>query len=109
MKVLIAEDDDHIREGLREILEEEGYRAVTARDGLETLALFEREKPDFVCLDIMMPGPDGLEVLGRVRRDMNVPVLMLSARGRESDKVEALDAGADDYLTKPFGVEELLA
>ena len=56
MKVLIAEDDDHIREGLREILEEEGYRAVTARDGLETLALFEREKPDFVCLDIMMGG-----------------------------------------------------
>ena len=110
MKVLIAEDDDHIREGLREILEEEGYRAVTARDGLETLALFEREKPDFVCLDIMMPGKDGYEVCRAIRRhDESVPIIFISAKSEEIDRVVGLELGADDFIMKPFGVREVVA
>ena len=75
MKVLIAEDDDNIRDGLREILEDEGYQTLTARDGVETLELFQRESPDFICLDIMMPGKDGYEVCRAIRkRSETVPV-----------------------------------
>jgi two-component system KDP operon response regulator KdpE len=81
----------------------------TAADGTEALSLLRERTFDLLILDVMMPGPDGLQVLGALRRDMEIPVIVLSARGREADKVEALDAGADDYLTKPFGVDELLA
>jgi two-component system KDP operon response regulator KdpE len=107
--VLVVDDEAPMRKYITTNLKIRGYDVLTAADGTEALKMIEEHPFDLLILDIMMPGPDGLEVLARVRRDMNVPVLMLSARGRESDKVEALDAGADDYLTKPFGVEELLA
>jgi len=107
--VLVVDDEAPMRKYITTNLKIRGYDVLTAADGTEALKMIDERPFDLLILDIMMPGPDGLEVLGRVRRDMNVPVLMLSARGRESDKVEALDAGADDYLTKPFGVEELLA
>ena len=107
--VLVVDDEAPMRKYITTNLKIRGYDVLTAADGVEALKLIEERPFDLLILDIMMPGPDGLNVLARVRRDMDVPVLMLSARGRESDKVEALDAGADDYLTKPFGVEELLA
>jgi DNA-binding response OmpR family regulator len=110
MKVLVAEDDDHTREGLVEILQGEGYRAVTARDGEEALRLFEAEKPDFVCLDIMMPGVSGFDVCRRIRaRDETVPVIFISAKSEEIDKVLGLELGADDFIVKPFGVKEVVA
>ena len=107
--VLVVDDEAPMRKYITTNLKIRGYDVLTAADGTEALKLIDERPVDLLILDIMMPGPDGLEVLARVRRDMDVPVVMLSARGRESDKVEALDAGADDYLTKPFGVEELLA
>ncbi|MGE3269344.1 MAG: response regulator transcription factor [Chloroflexota bacterium] len=107
--VLVVDDEAPMRKYITTNLKIRGYDVLAASDGTEALKLIDERPFDLLILDIMMPGPDGLEVLSRLRRDMNVPVLMLSARGRESDKVEALDAGADDYLTKPFGVEELLA
>jgi two-component system KDP operon response regulator KdpE len=107
--VLIVDDEAPMRKYISTNLKIRGYDVLTAADGAEAIKLIDERPFDLLILDIMMPGPDGLDVLARVRRDMDVPVLMLSARGRESDKVEALDAGADDYLTKPFGVEELLA
>jgi two-component system KDP operon response regulator KdpE len=107
--VLVVDDEAPMRKYITTNLKIRGYDVLAAADGTEALKLIDERPFDLLILDIMMPGPDGLEVLARVRRDMDVPVLMLSARGRESDKVEALDAGADDYLTKPFGVDELLA
>jgi two-component system KDP operon response regulator KdpE len=107
--VLVVDDEAPMRKYISANLKVRGYDVLTAADGSEALKLIDERPFDLLILDIMMPGPDGLAVLARVRRDMDVPVLMLSARGRERDKVEALDAGADDYLTKPFGVEELLA
>lgn len=110
MKVLIAEDDPLILGGLSEILKREGYEIVLARDGEEALALFEREKPDFVCLDIMMPELSGYDVCRRLRRvDTSVPIIFISARSEEVDKVLGLELGADDYILKPFGVKEVVA
>jgi two-component system KDP operon response regulator KdpE len=86
-----------------------GYGVVTAADGLETLKLVEEQPLDLLLLDLGLPGPDGFEVLRAVRRDLDLPVMVLSARARERDKVTALDLGADDYLTKPVGWDELLA
>lgn len=110
MKVLIAEDDDHIRNGLAEILEGEGYQTAVARDGKETLELFAREPPDFVCLDIMMPGMSGYDVCKEIRRrDSTVPVVFITAKSEEIDKVLGLELGADDFIVKPFGVREVVA
>ena len=110
MKVLIAEDDNHIREGLAEVLEGEGYRTLPARDGSEALDVFKREKPDFVCLDIMMPGVDGYEVCKEIRRqDPAVPIIFISAKSEEIDRVLGLELGADDFIMKPFGVREVIA
>jgi two-component system KDP operon response regulator KdpE len=86
-----------------------GYDVVAAADGMEALKLASEYPLDLVLLDIGMPGPDGTQVLAALRRETHVPVIIVSARGREHDKVQALDLGADDYLTKPFGVDELLA
>ena len=108
-RVLVVDDEAPMRKYISTNLKARGYDVLMAEDGTEALKLIDEHTIDLLILDIMMPGPDGLEVLRRVRRDMDVPVVMLSARGRETDKVEALDAGADDYLTKPFGAEELLA
>ena len=107
--ILVVDDEAPMRKYITANLKARGYDVLTAEDGTEALKVIDEHTISLLILDIMMPGPDGIEVLRRVRRDMEVPVVMLSARGRETDKVEALDAGADDYLTKPFGVEELLA
>jgi two-component system KDP operon response regulator KdpE len=107
--ILVADDEAPTRKYLSANLKTEGYEVLTAGDGTETLKLIAEHPVDLLLLDIGLPGPDGFEVLSAVRRDMEVPVLVLSARGREADKVKALDLGADDYLTKPFGVDELLA
>jgi two-component system, OmpR family, alkaline phosphatase synthesis response regulator PhoP len=110
MKVLIAEDDPHTRAGLEEILEAEGYEVFTAKDGKDALQLFRKESPDFVCLDIMMPGTSGYDVCREIRRaDSNVPVIFISAKSEEIDTVIGLELGADDFIVKPFGVKEVVA
>ena len=110
MKVLIAEDDEHIRNGLAEVLQGEGYQTVVACDGQEAFDLFEQVHPDFICLDIMMPGMDGYEVCRRIRRtDTDVPVIFISAKSEEIDRVVGLELGADDFIMKPFGVREVIA
>jgi len=110
MKVLVAEDDMHIREGLMEILAREGYQPLGAADGLQAMTLFRREAPAFVCLDVMMPGRDGYEVCREIRKsNPRVPIIFISAKTEEVDKVVGLELGADDYITKPFGVREVIA
>jgi two-component system KDP operon response regulator KdpE len=107
--VLIIEDDPHVRRFLRAALAGHGHTVSEATTVAEGLAELEREKPAVVLLDLGLPDGDGLAVLRALRPDSRVPVIVLSARGQEGDKVAALDAGADDYLTKPFGAGELLA
>ena len=111
MKILVVDDERAVRESLRRALELEGYQIELAADGHEALYRLESEShPDAVVLDVLMPGVDGLEVCRTLRRSGNrVPVLMLTARTQVEDRVEGLDAGADDYVTKPFALEELLA
>jgi len=110
MKVLIAEDDPHTRAGLGEILEAEGYQVMTAQNGKDALRVFQKESPDFVCLDIMMPGMSGYDVCREIRRtDPNVPVIFISAKSEEIDTVIGLELGADDFIVKPFGVKEVVA
>lgn len=110
MKVLVAEDDQNIRKGLVEILEAEGYHTLSAGNGRQAMELFAQESPDFICLDIMMPGMDGYEVCREIRRrDPRVPVIFVSAKSEEIDKVLGLELGADDFITKPFGVKEVVA
>jgi DNA-binding response OmpR family regulator len=106
--VLVIEDDAQILRVLRLELEHEGYAVETATDGLSGLEKALKE-PDIVILDLMLPKMDGLEVCARVRTKSNVPIIMLTAKDRIPDRVSGLDRGADDYLTKPFSVEELLA
>jgi two-component system response regulator MprA len=109
-RLLIAEDDRGVRESLARALEFEGYQVSTAPDGIEALRSISGEKPDAVILDVMMPGFDGLEVARRVRaKGDKVPILMLTARHEVGDRVQGLDAGADDYVVKPFSLDELLA
>jgi two-component system KDP operon response regulator KdpE len=108
-RILIVDDEAPMRKYLSANLKARGYDVLVASDGTEALKLAAENPLDLVILDIMMPGPSGLEVLAALRRELDLPIVMLSARGREGDKVTALDAGADDYLTKPFGVAELLA
>lgn len=108
--ILVVEDDPAILTGLVAKLELEGYRVTSARDGETARQILEEANPDLIVLDIMLPELDGLAVLRWLRRrDSQLPVLILSARGREEQKVEGLKAGADDYLPKPFGLKELLA
>lgn len=110
MKILIAEDDEHTREALGEVLSMEGYEVVTASDGLQAVDFFRATKPDFVCLDVMMPGQNGYEACKQIRRhDEQVPILFLTAKAEEIDAVLGLELGADDYMTKPFGVKEIIA
>ncbi|MFP4642464.1 MAG: response regulator transcription factor [Dehalococcoidia bacterium] len=107
--VLIVDDDEGIREMVQANLEAMGWRTAIARDGIEALETVTRTLPSIVILDIMMPGMDGFEVLSRLRKWSQVPVIMLSVREDRGDKVKCLDLGADDYVTKPFGVDELMA
>ena len=108
-QVLIVEDDSGIAEFLQLELEHEGYAVLYAADGRSALEMFEKNAPDIVLLDIMLPELNGLEVLRRIRKTSHTPVIMLTARGDTFDKVSGLDSGADDYLAKPFEIEELLA
>ena len=108
-RVLVVDDDEKITSFLRRALAYEGYQVDVADSGTTALALALKAPPDVVVLDVMMPGLDGLEVCRRLRAGGDVPVLMLTARGEVVDRVQGLDAGADDYLAKPFALEELLA
>jgi two-component system response regulator MprA len=109
-KVLVAEDDRAVRESVERALSYEGYDVLTASEGTEAIQRALNDKPDVLVLDVMMPGVDGLEVCRRLRAvGVRTPVLMLTARAEISDRVAGLDAGADDYLVKPFALEELLA
>lgn len=107
--VLLVEDEAQMRRFLRAALTSHGYRLVEAATGVEGLQLATGHNPEVVLLDLGLPDLDGLEVTRRLREFTQVPIIVLSARGREEDKVAALDAGADDYVTKPFGMNELLA
>ena len=107
--VLVVEDEPQMRRFLRATLGAHGYRPLEAGTAAEALRLASSHNPELVLLDLGLPDGDGLEVTRKLREWSQMPVIVLSARGREDDKVEALDAGADDYLTKPFGVGELLA
>ena len=108
-RILLAEDEVALRDFVSRNLRARGFEVLEASNGLEAVAVWEREDPHLLILDIMMPRMDGLEVCRRVREHSAVPIIVLTALDAESDKVTALDLGADDYLTKPFGVEELLA
>lgn len=107
--ILLVEDALDLAQVIRRELEAAGYRVVHAADGLAALQRHAEQEPDLMILDWMLPGLDGLEVLRRVRQKSAVPVLMLTARSEEVDRVIGLEVGADDYLTKPFGMRELLA
>lgn len=108
-KVLIVEDDEGISEFVELELKHEGYETVLAKTGREGLEKFDSENPDMVLLDVMLPELNGLEVLRRIRAKSNVPVILETARGETIDKINGLNSGADDYISKPFEIEELLA
>jgi len=108
--ILLVEDDPALALGLRDTLEFEGFRVLHADRGREGLALAEQAKPDCIILDLMLPDMNGYQICEQVRRtDSVVPIIVLTARGQEADKIRGLDAGADDYVTKPFSVGELVA
>ena len=110
MKVLVAEDDRFTREGLVEVLENEGFRVVPAVDGAEAIRLFQLECPDFVCLDIMMPGRSGYEACRAIRsHSADVPIIFISAKAEEFDRLVGFELGADDFIVKPFSVREVVA
>ena len=105
----MVEDDRNLLETIKYNLVKEGYEALVAVDGAEALEIARNEKPDLIILDIMLPKIDGFEVCRILRREMNVPIIMLTARTDETDRIMGLDTGADDYMTKPFSIRELLA
>ncbi len=108
--VLVAEDDPMTRRGLVDVLSGEGFACLQAADGKKALQLFAQHRPNFVCLDVMMPAMNGYEVCKQIRElDPHVPIIFLTAKGEEVDKVVGLEIGADDYIVKPFGVNEVLA
>jgi DNA-binding response OmpR family regulator len=109
MRILVVDDDRNNLKMLGFLLGEEGYEVVTADNGVSALQLVDSAHPDLVILDVMMPQMDGFEVCRRLRQTMDVPILMLSAKGETTDKVSGLELGADDYLPKPFEPSELLA
>lgn len=107
--VLVVDDEPQIRRVMRTTLSARGYTIVEARNGLEAITKMRSERPDLVILDMNMPEMDGIETCREIRSNSSVPIIMLTVRSAEKDKVRALDAGADDYVVKPFGIEELLA
>lgn len=108
-KILIIEDEQEIRRFLRASLGAHGYRLIEAESGKQGLMMASANQPDLVVLDLGLPDIEGMELIPRIREWSSLPIIILSARGQEREKVAALDAGADDYLTKPFGISELLA
>lgn len=107
--VLVVDDEKALRDFMRRNLEVRDYRVLSAANGLEALAIFNTEALDLIIMDVMMPHMDGLETIRRIRQSSTLPIIVLSAMDEEKDKIHALNLGADDYLTKPFGVGELLA
>jgi len=108
-KVLVVEDDPNLLETLKYNLKKESYDVVTAADGEQALEVARKEKPDLIILDLMLPKVSGFEVCRILRKEMIVPILMLTAKAEETDKIVGLEIGADDYMTKPFSLRELLA
>ncbi|MCA9051209.1 MAG: response regulator transcription factor [Planctomycetaceae bacterium] len=110
MKILVAEDDPLTRQGLCEVLESEGYHVIAAANGREAVRLFQDQRPDFVCLDIMMPQSSGYEACRSIRNlNPQTPVIFISAKSEEIDRLVGFDLGADDFIAKPFSVREVLA
>jgi two-component system, OmpR family, response regulator len=109
IKIIVVEDDKTLQAALAYNLVKEGYDVKSALDGIQALDLARQEKPDLILLDLMLPGMSGLEVCRILRSESSVPIIILTARGEEIDKVTGLDLGADDYITKPFSMRELLA
>ncbi|MEC9094741.1 MAG: response regulator transcription factor [Planctomycetota bacterium] len=110
MKVLVAEDDQFTRDGIAEVLKDEGYEVEVAANGKMAIEKFNSFQPDFVCLDIMMPGASGYEVCKAIRaEDMELPIVFISAKSEEIDKLVGFELGADDFITKPFSVREVIA
>lgn len=109
LTVLVVDDDLEIRDGIEIYLKNEGYRVLKAGDGREALELLEREEIHLIILDIMMPNMDGIQATFRIRNSRNIPIIMLSAKSEETDKIHGLSVGADDYVTKPFHPMELIA
>ena len=108
-KILLVDDEANIRDLASLYLEKEGYQLVEASDGEEAIQVFIRESPNLVVLDVMMPGMDGFQVCRELRKTHDVPILMLTARNEDVDKIVGLEIGADDYMTKPFNPRELVA
>ena len=108
-KILVVEDEPTLVDTLDYSLRKQGYTVLTATDGRAAIEAARKERPDLVVLDIMLPGLDGFEVCRILRQEMSVPILMLTARTEEVDKIVGLEVGADDYLTKPFSMRELMA
>lgn len=108
-RVLLVDDEAPLRESLTYTLQKEGYQVTTAGDGHSAIKQFHKQVPDIVLLDLMLPEVDGMEVCWRIRAFSNVPILMLTAKDQDIDKIRGLEAGADDYVTKPFNTRELLA
>ena len=107
--VLIIEDEENISEAIQYNLRQNGYQVLAAEDGLKGLGIIENNRVDLLILDIMLPGMDGLDVCKEIRKTSNMPIIMLTAKIEESNKVVGLELGADDYVTKPFSMSELLA
>ena len=107
--ILVVDDDKEIVQAIAINLEQEGFRVFKAYDGLEALEIAMSQDLQLIIIDVMMPKLDGLSAVMKIREKKNLPIIVLSAKSEDTDKIDALDAGADDYLTKPFSVEELLA
>src|SRR5262247_3913029 len=108
-RILIVDDDPQLTRVLRTGLKSRGYEVRTAPDGMTAVGTFDEWQPDLVITDLAMPRMDGLELCRQIRADSKIPIIVLSAKGEEKTKIEALDLGADDFVTKPFGIDELFA
>ncbi len=109
VKILIADDEKEIRNLLKLYLENESYEVIEAQDGITTLELITKQKPDLCLLDIMMPGLDGLQVMKKIREESNIPIIIISARTADAERILGLNLGADDYIPKPFNPLEVVA
>ena len=109
MTILVVEDEVQLNKMIRDYLETLGWSAIGAETGVDALELFRSETPDFILLDIMIPGLDGLDVMRRIREDSDVPIILITAMAEEADKLIGLELGADDYITKPFSLKEMAA